>query len=357
MLTRLRVRDFRNLEPLTFEPGEGTHLLLGGNGAGKTSLLEALYVVATTKSFRTHRLIEAVRHDAEDFELTAEVVGSARRTLGLAWDRAGRRRTVNGKEGPLAEHLETLPVVAWTAADAELLTGAPVLRRRLLDRGIVNSRPATLSLLGRYREALGAKRRLLLEGRRGAELETWNELLGRTGAELARLRAEHVADLAHRLAEVLSEIALPIQPVTLRYRPSPPNSLEGADAVSAALARVSPSELERRVPLLGPHRDDLEILWGGHPVRQVASAGERKALSLALAASQARILAHSGRFALVLLDDADAELAESTLIRLWPAFSGATQLLASSNRPEVWRSLEPTFRWRVDGGVVSRLNP
>lgn len=356
MLTCLTARDFRNLAPLHFEPGGGSHLLLGGNGAGKTSVLEALYVVATTKSFRTHRLAEAAHHGGAGFELAAEVEGAARRTLAVAWQAGGRVRSVNGKEGSLAEHLESLPVVAWTAADTELLSGPPVLRRRLLDRGVVNERPTSLAVIGRYREALTAKRELLLRGRSGDELETWNLVLARAGAELSRLRAAHVGELSRRVDEVLAEIDLPIERVQLRYRPSTPSALEGPEALAEALAAIAKSERERRMPLLGPHRDDLEILWGTFPVRQVASAGERKALSLALAAAQARILERAGRSPLVLLDDADAELAEATLLRVWPAFGGTTQLVASSNRPEVWRGIEPSTRWSVEKGALTLLN-
>jgi DNA replication and repair protein RecF len=357
LLTRLSVRNFRNLATLDLEPGPGFHLLLGGNGAGKTSLLEALYVVATTKSFRTHRLAEAVAHGSQGFEVRAEVSGTARRSLELAWWDGVRRRAVNGKEGTLSEHLESLPVVAWTAPDAEILTGAPALRRRLLDRGVVLLRPSAIGVLARYREALAAKRELLLRGRGHAELEPWNEILAGTGAELCRLRDDQARELGRTLGIVWEEIDLGTPPVTVRYRPSCPQALEGPEALAGALARVAEQESARRQPLLGPHRDELEILWGGHPVRQVASAGERKALSLALAAAQARQLEEVGRFALVLLDDADAELAEATLARVWVAFSGAAQLFASSNRPEVWKSLPQATRWPVEGGVVEPLNP
>lgn len=357
MLTRLTTRNFRNLAPLELEPAPGFHLLLGGNGAGKTSVLEALYVVATTKSFRTHRLPEAVAHGAPGFDLRAEVTEPVRRTLELGCWEGVRRRAVNGKEGSLAEHLESLPVVSWTASDAEILSGSPALRRRLLDRGVVLMRPAALAVLARFREALAAKRELLQRGRGRKELEPWNEVLARAGAELCRLRDEHARELGRTLASVLAVIDLGIPPVTVSYKPSCPQALDGAEALASALARVADSELARRQPLLGPQRDELEILWGGHPVRQVASAGEKKALSLALTAAQARQLEEVGRFALVLLDDADAELAEATLAQVWRAFDGSAQLFASSNRPEVWQSLPPAFRWSVEGGVVRPLNP
>ena len=121
MLALLEARRFRNLEPLSWSPGAGRHLLLGGNGAGKTSLLEAVYTVATTRSFRTPRLAECVRHGEDGFHLTAEVETPVRTRLEVSWDAAGLARAVNGARGDLAEHLEPLPVVAWHAGEAEVL--------------------------------------------------------------------------------------------------------------------------------------------------------------------------------------------------------------------------------------------
>src|SRR6185436_7621679 len=109
----------------------GSHLLLGANGAGKTSLLEAIHVLATTRSFRTAQLIDCVRHGATGFNVRGEVHGERRATLEVALHERERLRLLNGKTSTLAEHLATLPVVAWTStAEAEILVGAPSARRR-----------------------------------------------------------------------------------------------------------------------------------------------------------------------------------------------------------------------------------
>ena len=116
MLIRLATQDFRNLEPLAWEPEAGSHLLLGGNGAGKTSLLEAIYVAATTRSFRAGQLADCVRHGTALFHVRAEVETDHRASLEVGWVDGQRIRLLNGKIAPLSEHLSTLPVVAWTSA-------------------------------------------------------------------------------------------------------------------------------------------------------------------------------------------------------------------------------------------------
>lgn len=356
MISQLLTSDFRNLEPLDWWPGRGSHLLLGGNGAGKTSLLEAVYVVATTRSFRAAQIGDCARHGSGSFRVHAEVDTDHRSSLEVSWADGKRERSLNGKVSPLAEHLAALPVVAWTSAEAEVLIGAPRARRRFLDRGIVGARPAALEVLGRYREALRQKRQLLLQ--EGTGIEIWNELLASLAAEVIQLRHEYTESLKGTLLTVLEESGLPFPPVDLRYRPSPASGLQGAESIADSLDAVAERERRRQMPLLGPHRDELEILWGGHDIRRVASAGERKSLSLLLLAAHGRTLEAMDRRPVYLLDDADAELAPATHASVWKVFQGeeARQLFASSNRPQVWLTLEVGKIWEMEKGRLSLLS-
>jgi DNA replication and repair protein RecF len=353
LLAHLALRDFRNVERASWRPGPGAQLLLGGNGAGKTSLLEAVYLLATTRSFRTSQLADCCRAGESAFHLSGELGVRARR-VEVGWSAGGaRHRAVDGVELPLGDHLAVQPVLAWTSAEGSLLSGPPGVRRRFLDRALVSWRPPALGVLGRYQRALAGKRALLARGERRG-LEAWNELLAREGAEVAARRAELVAALAMRLAPLAGEVGLLLPAVGLAYEPSPPAAPEGAAAFQAALERAAAEELARRRPLVGPHRDEIAIRLGGRPARQGASAGERKALGLLLLAAQARLLEEGGAAPLLLLDDLDTELDGERLAALWRALDGAPQLLATSNRPEVWRSLPVAERWWVEGGTPAR---
>jgi len=351
LLVQLKTRQFRNLEPVDWRPGGGRHLLLGVNGAGKTSLLEAAYALATTKSFRTHRLAECVCHGTETFRLEGEIETDRRSRLEVSWSlEGGLDRRLNGGVAPLAEHLAVLPVVAWTHGETEVIAGAPRLRRRLLDRGVVGLRPVVIDALSRYRQAMEQKRELLARGTGREPLEPWNQVIAEAAATILRARQRYVERLSLALLEVLEVSGLALPRVELRYRPSPEEGLEGSEALALCLERMKRRERAAKLPLVGPHRDDLEVSWGGRAVRSVASAGELKALSLLLVAAQGRVMSDAGRPALHLLDDADAELARQTLERVWKVFSAAPQLFASSNRPDVWDGLEAESRWRVETG-------
>lgn len=312
--------------------------------------------MATTRSFRAAQISDCARHGAGSFHLQAEVETDSRSTLEVGWSDGQRIRALNGKVTPLAEHLAVLPVVAWTAAaEAEVLVGAPKARRRFMDRGVVGLRPAALETLGRYREALRQKRGLLLSDD-NAGIEIWNEMLAAAAADVLTLRHRYVELLKVELDRVVEASGLPFPPIELRYRPSPTHGLEGKDAIVQALERIVDRERRRQIPLLGPQRDELEILWGGHEIRRVASAGERKSLSLLLLAAHGRVMEGARRRPTYLLDDMDAELAPGTLASVWAVFKDAGQLFATSNRPQVWLTLEVGRVWEMEKGTLRLLS-
>jgi DNA replication and repair protein RecF len=337
-LVRLRLRDFRNFERLDWTPPGPRVLLLGPNGAGKTTLLEAVYVATTTRSFRAPRLAACARHGGEGFSVVAEVGERPRRELVVSWSEGARQRRLDGREAPLAEHLGVLPVLAWSPEDAEIVAGGPAARRRYLDRGLVHLRPALLEDYGRYRQALGEKRALLARGG-GRGLEAWNELLARHGAPIAAARETLAREVEASLAELAARHLPELPPIRLRYRPSHAAALDGAEALAAVLARAAGEESERRQPLVGPHRDELELSWNGRPARQAASGGEAKLLGLLLVAALARRLADDRREPLLLVDDADSELDPSRLAAAAAALGEFRALLLTSNRPGVWEGV------------------
>lgn len=335
-LERLELSEFRNFSRLDWRPSAARLLLTGPNGAGKTSLLEAIYLAATTRSFRTTRLEPCLRRGgATAFRVRLEVGSQPRRELTIDWSAQQRRRSLDGRQASLAEHLAVLPVLAWSQADNELLTGAAGVRRRFFDRGMVQQRPALMATLTRYQKAVQAKRALLAGG--GSDgLEAWNELLAREGAALAAARALAAAEIARELADLVARHAPDLPPPGLAYRPATPAALEGEAPLLAELVVASGRERASGRALVGPHRDEFELLWDGAPARLAASAGERKALGLLLLAAQARVTSAAGRAPLLLLDDADAELDRERLARVVAAFTGFAQVIATSNRPAVW---------------------
>lgn len=364
MLCSLSLFGFRNLDNLQWSVSEGSHLLLGGNGAGKTSLLEAVYVVATTRSFRTSNLRECLRggvpHEHEEgaeaaaFGISATVEGNRRARLEVRWSRGSTRRELDSKAVSLARYLEPLPVVVWSAQDADVLSGSPDRRRRMLDRGLVSEDLSRLSIVSRYRQCLRQKRELLTRHLDG--IEEWNQLLAQAASDLVEARSRYVDVLSGGLREGLARSGLDFPPIALRYRPSPDNALEGVEAIEAALDAKISDERRLKRPLLGPHLDRLRIQWGETDVSEIASAGERKGLGLLLLIAQFLALEAAGRKPLVLADDVDSELDRDSFQRLWKVLRSARQVFVSSSRPEVWEALDVSHRWLVRRGSIGPWN-
>ena len=302
-----------------------------------------------------------MRRGAAAFAVRVESGEHPTRELALAWSAGERERTLDGKSAPLAEHLAVLPVLAWSQADGELLTGGPEPRRRWLDRGLVHRRPAALDALARYRRALAEKRALLARApRAGGEtrraLAAWNELLARHGAELATDRAALAGELDAELRGLVAAHAPELPPLAVRYLPAAATALAGEAELCETLARAADAELARRLPLVGPHRDDFALDWDGASARRQASSGERKLAGILLLAALGRRLAAAGREPALLVDDADAELDRTRLGRLAAALAGFRALVVTTSRPEAWQGVEGLARCRVagaDGGVRS----
>jgi DNA replication and repair protein RecF len=382
VLNRLAVHRFRNLPDVTWEVGAGCHLVSGRNGAGKTSLLEAAYLAATARSFRTSQPEDCVRRDggpatgaasgasvdspegsAEEtgFVTRAEVTGPPLAELAVSWGATGLVRTLDGKTVPLAVYLGVLPVVVWTDREDEILAGVPDRRRRMIDAGLVAERPERVALLARYRRVLGHKRELLR--RRQPGIEAWNRLLAESGSALQRARADWVTGLGSRLQHVLAAARRPFPRIELRYEPSPTDGPDGAEALFESLGVVAEDELRLGRPCIGPHLDRLSILWGANDrdraesapdVSRVASAGERKALGLLLVAAQAELLEAAGRPPTILIDDVDAELDLGALETVWTVLAEGRQVLATTSRDEVVPRLPGVIEWALEAGSNGR---
>jgi len=328
----------------------GRHLLLGSNGAGKTSVLESIYLLATTKSFRTPRLEECRRHGEDGFGIKGRVESSSRYDLETRWTPDGCRRLMNGNAVSSSRYLETLPVISWSAADLKVMDGSPGDRRRFLDQGVVAQRPASLEVLSRYRRCLEQKRELLRQGGRG--LDVWNELLSQAGAELMNRRSAFVVELARCLEAIVETVEIDLPKVSLRYRPSLTLSETTAQNVLLALEAERQREIEQQRAVAGPHRDELEISWADVEISKIASAGEKKLFGILLCAARGRVLSDGGRPPVVLLDDVDAELDRERLVAVWKLFVSSPQIIASTCHEAVVDALPEVDVWALEQGSI-----
>jgi DNA replication and repair protein RecF len=305
-LTALDVRDVRIVASAAIEPGPTMNVIVGPNAAGKTSVLEAIHLLATGRSFAAARAARLVRTGAGPLRVVGRVagVGGAEHRIGI--ERAGSgapRLRMDGRNVErIADLARTLPVIAVHPGSHELVAGGPAERRRLVDFGLFHAEPGFHEVWQRYRRAIAQRNALLRAGRADRELAPWEGEAGSSGEQLHAFRAAYVRDLEPRVRRLGARVATGMETLEVAYRPG----WQEAGSLADALAQGRRQDRERLVTTRGPHRADLQLRIEGHDVRQRISRGQQKLLAYVLRLAQAEQLERSG--CALLLDDLPAEL-------------------------------------------------
>jgi DNA replication and repair protein RecF len=345
ILSRLATQDFRNLQPAETAFHPRVNLVVGRNGQGKTNLLEAIYFLATTKSFRTSRVASLVRHGAQSVFVSGTLQREVEKTLSVGLDDKKRVLMINGERVPLARYVAAMTVFAYSAARLEIVRGSPEERRRFLDRGIASIDPGYLEQVSRCARVLRQRNALLQSGTTNG-LDAWDAELVDAAGVLQRARAAYTVSLAAAFQRIVDEHRYRVSNVRMDYRPS---SVENLRATRRA-------ELRARVSLAGPQRDVLEFTAGGRAAAEVLSGGEMKMIVLFLKFAKLELFRR--RFeepAIFLLDDVDAELDLEILENLLAKMPSETQVFATSAKPRFLQVLEaaPHHRLTIENGQVT----
>jgi DNA replication and repair protein RecF len=358
---RARLLSFRNIESASLLPSPRLNLIWGDNGQGKTSILEALYAVATTRSFRTDKLPQVVRTGAEQALVAASVSeGGFVRELSLRQGLRGREVQLDGKRPKtLSSYAVRTPVVVFHPRDLELVTGGATERRRLLDRLILYADPTGAEAARRYAEALKERQRLLdTRGVNAAELGDFERVAAEHGARFARARFEACERLLPELRAAFSSVT----PSGLVLSPSyVAGGTQSTDEFLAELRSRRPEDCRRGRASFGPQRDELALEVDGRPARSDASQGQQRLLSLSLKLAELRCIEQTRRaHPVLLLDDVSSELdAQRTesVLSLLRASHG--QIFVTTTRPELFTgssfSSSERAEFRVENGVVKAL--
>lgn len=346
-LERLSVRGLRVLSRVDLSPATRLNVIWGNNGHGKTSLLEAIYFVATSKSFRTSRLGELVRHDESAMSVRARFIERSETLEPLAREQsaatAGRGSGVvvridGDKPRALVEYATRSPVVVFHPDELSLSSGPALGRRTMLDRLSLFVDARSAETRARYAHALKARHELLKRGASdGSELAAFETLCAEHGAALTQMRARAAELLVAELQAAFVQIAAPDLQLVVRYVAG--GSADVAKA-SAELERRRRQDAARPSAGFGPHRDDLELRFGEHLVRIVASQGQHRALTLAMkAAETATIAKERGVEPILLLDDVSSELDPERTGALFSFLSlHRGQIFLTTTRPELIRT-------------------
>jgi len=362
LLAAIEATNFRNLSG-RIEWGPRLNIIYGNNGQGKTNWLEAIYLLARSKSFRTQRLPETIRF-GEDLAIVRGTVvagNDLQRELQVSLHDNSKTIFLNSKRETLARYLTQLQVFSFTAADLDVVRGMPEARRRFLDRGISSLKPAYLKTISDYNKVIKQKNRVLQlanENELGPDkvedlLAPWNEQLVRLGVLIHQAREEYVAGLNTALERQLFER----RDITTRYVSSLENKGDLTNYESLLRSRIElrlSAEVAAGHALIGPHRDDLEIHLDGREIRVYGSSGQQRSalLLLDLAAISLYNLA-SNDHPVFIIDDVDAELDEGRIRHLLEYLENRTQtFITTSKRSHVQEFFSRAGVYEIEDGKV-----
>lgn len=306
-LYRLGLYNLRGFSSVEIEPSRSLNLLLGSNAAGKTTILEAVYLLSTARSFRSTQLSELVRHGEQMFRITAAVSAIQERTvsLGIEKSRSGLTLKAAGRKLNRVSELATwLPTQVIHPDSHYLVNGGPKQRRRFLDWGLFHVEQSFFPAWQRYDKALKQRNATLkLRNSQGTE-RAWDPELSAMAEKIHRLRQAYLSEYAVVLPQFTDGL-MGKHAFKVDYEP-------GWDAdrrLEDVLAESLPRDRQRGFTCSGPHRANLVFRLDGHRIQHYVSRGQEKMLVAALILAQVELfIRRTGRRCIILLDDFAAEL-------------------------------------------------
>ncbi|MGQ0801154.1 MAG: DNA replication/repair protein RecF [Pseudomarimonas sp.] len=307
---RLRVERLRIIESVEIEPGPGIALLIGPNGSGKTSVLEALHVLAYGRSFRSPSREVLIRRDCDDFSIFAEVqleADAARRRIGFACSaRAWQARVDGNSVSTLSELLRLCPMVCFEPGSHALIAGSSELRRRFLDWGLFHVEPTFTGVWRRYQRSLKQRNALLKCGQGREGLDAWDAEIADSGEQLHALRQGYASALLDHVAaagaDLMPEVGRPVLRYTAGWR-------NDRDSLAQALSHSRDRDMATGHTNVGPHRANWDLTYPGLPQRESFSRGQEKLTALICVIAQAQHFAKlCGHWPLIALDDLASEI-------------------------------------------------
>jgi DNA replication and repair protein RecF len=323
ILRHLALHQFRNYVTLRQEFSPSLNVLVGANAQGKSNVLEAVYLLATSKSMRGSRDTELIRWDAPAAIATGQVLREKANDIDLevALSRTEKKSlVVNTVRVPrVSDYVGQLKAVAFSVADVEVVRGEPSRRRRFLDLEISQLSQGYCHALGYYRKVVDQRNRLLKlmrdrSARASVEetLGVWTEQLVLYGSRLVGRRRQFLSQLEGFAQPIHSLLTDQAERLTLAYHPTfkSPDDEEGIQqSFRRALSEVREEEFRRQVSLVGPHRDDLTLLVNGRDVRVYGSQGQQRTVALSIKLAEVELMRDlTGESPVCLLDDVFSEL-------------------------------------------------
>ena len=349
----IQLRNFRNIQEASLHTDKQFIVLYGPNGAGKTSILEAVYMLSSLRSFRDPSPLNLIKFGEVSTFVEANVqtfLGKQKMVWGCHSKKDGRFLQIDKKNiRDLEVWFQCLRAILFCPEHIEIVKGGPQTRRSFIDRARFVAQPSYLQVVRKYLSVLHQKRELLKKDKvKDQELMPWNKQLIEYGTQITLERQNILRELEEPFQQMHQYIAGD-ERVKLTLRGIGSSEPEGVKARLEQLTeKVKIEEIRRRQSLVGPHRDDLDILLNDVPAKRFASQGQTRSIVLALKLAELEASHKRGDTPLFLLDDLSSELDFERLKKL-------VQML-SERDGQVWiTTTNPNFLGALPKSRVARF--
>lgn len=311
-LDLIRIRNLRNISEASLEPSAGINIFEGPNGSGKTSLLEAIYLLGRGRSFRGNRIASVIQKNKQTLELYCEAENHKKSVkIGLRKTTVATDVKINGvRINKLSLLARELPLHLITPRSHEIIEGKADYRRRFLEWGVFHVEPRYQYYSARYQRVL-AQRNAALK-RDVASVDHWNIELARCGDELNQMRLEYLRALEPILIDELQYL-IPNISISLSWKQGWDQNTDLIDS----LTRNRERDIHKGYTSGGPHRADLVIMSSGEPASRILSRGQQKLIVIGLILSQSKLLKNiTGMNPIIMVDDLESELDQTNKISI-----------------------------------------
>lgn len=315
-LTSLHIADLRVIESLRLEPGSGLNLIAGANGAGKTSVLEGIYLLGRGRTFRHSDAGPMVRRGADQ----TLVVGDARgvgddekvHRIGLSRGKREFACRIDGKDVKRRSELSRVLPLQYVGSQPQLLLDmGPEVRRRFLDMAVFHVEHGYLAAMGAYQRNLRQRNAAIRQGRPDAVI-AWDHPFNEVAMTLDGYRRKVIGELEPRIQGLLTGWGVDFE-ARFRYRPG---WRDDGTPLAAQLREKLENDLRQGFTGRGPHRAEWEIAAGGDLASKTLSRGQQKLLVFAMNLALVDLIGSEGKSPILLIDDLAAELDQENKIRL-----------------------------------------
>ncbi|QHE50569.1 DNA replication/repair protein RecF [Pontibacillus sp. HMF3514] len=372
-IEELTLKQYRNYKDLHLTFDDKINVIIGENAQGKTNLMEAIYVLAFSRSYRTPRDKELIMWDEEYAKIKGSVYKRKRRfPLEVIVSKKGKKAKLNHLEQKrLSDYIGALNIVMFAPEDLNLVKGNPQVRRRFIDMEIGQIQPAYIYHLGQFQKVLKQRNHLLKEYQRNQHkqqdttmLQILTEQLIEHAATVVQRRFNFLHLLRKWAGPIHHGISRQLEELQIEYDASADVS---EDMDLSTLVRVfedkfkevEKREIERGTTLVGPHRDDLIFKVNGKDVQTYGSQGQQRTTALSLKLAEIELIFNEvGEYPILLLDDVLSELDDYRQSHLLHTIQGKVQTFVSTTSVEgiEHETLEQAELFYVQQGHVSREN-